>query len=105
MWDVAEVVVFSKKMLAERKDKNNNFADIPEFWKDCIAHDFVRITAQWVEKKGITLSSNADGKLVNVPRMSTWSWGPERKGTDFDGYFQLQHLRIKVTLGGMYNFH
>ncbi|KAH5706005.1 hypothetical protein HBI18_254130 [Parastagonospora nodorum] len=53
----------------------------------------------WCNKHNLRLDPTTQA-VMNLPRKANWKWGEDRQASIFDGYFQLQHLKIVIQVPG-----
>ncbi|KAF2820426.1 hypothetical protein CC86DRAFT_412296 [Ophiobolus disseminans] len=104
-WDVMVVKDIALKALnhpiiaSGKEVLKADYRLVPHFWRDQMVQQFVIRTIKWVLKYNMRPE---DGKLINKSKNINWRLGTYKTTPKFEGYFQVQHLKIKVQLSGSY---
>jgi len=85
-WDVEEVVAHLRNLLARRRG-GKDLEGIKEQWISFMTSEFVPVVVTWVKMHKVALLPTNPDQLLKVLGQSAWIYGPERKSTDFNGYF------------------
>ncbi|KAI4707579.1 hypothetical protein J4E89_007684 [Alternaria sp. Ai002NY15] len=65
------------------------------YWKKQMIRNFVGCVAQWL-KTNESHIDDANEALFFLPREAHWNWGLARKHPKPDGFYQFQHMTIRV---------